>query len=274
MEILEREGWRIVVIEVEGALFFGTSDHLARDIDTIAAEAQALILDFRHVTDVDPTGARSLLLVAKRLQQRQRSLSIAGATARISRILQAMGLDSVVAPTHWFRSLDAALENHEDALLRSSGTLAEHHARALPDTTLAAGLTTEQCAQLLPYLRHHVYESGDMVFRFGEAGSSLFVTTDCVIDILVPLPSGQSMRVASLAPGVFFGEMALLDNHPRSADAMVKNTGSVWELTRERLTAIEHDHPQIARRIQLNLSLGLAARLRQSTRELRQATED
>ncbi|MCB2002241.1 MAG: SulP family inorganic anion transporter [Burkholderiaceae bacterium] len=274
MEILEREGWRIVVVEVEGALFFGTSDHLARDIDTMAAEAQALILDFKRVTDVDPTGARSLLLVAKRLRQRDRSLAIAGASPRISRILLAMGLESAVPPTHWYRSLDAALESHEDRLLRSSGTRAEHHAQSLPDTTLAQGMSAQECRLLLTYLRHRVFAAGDRVFRHGEPGNSLFVTTDCVVDILVPLHNDEPMRVASLAPGVVFGEMALLDNHPRSADAMVKNTGSVWELTRERLTAIEQAHPHIARRIQVNLSLGLAARLRQSTLELREATED
>ena len=195
-------------------------------------------------------------------------------TAQRSPWLLAMGLESAVPPTHWYRSLDAALESHEDRLLRSSGTRAEHHAQSLPDTTLAQGMSAQECRLLLTYLRHRVFAAGDRVFRHGEPGNSLFVTTDCVVDILVPLHNDEPMRVASLAPGVVFGEMALLDNHPRSADAMVKNTGSVWELTRERLTAIEQAHPHIARRIQVNLSLGLAARLRQSTLELREATED
>ena len=273
MQVLESDGRRITVIDVEGALFFGTADQLAREIDALPSDTVWLILDLRRVSDVDPTGARGLLLLARRLQLRGRSLSIAGASARINRILLAMELDSVIALEHWYPSLDAALESHEDTLLRSSGTLAEHRALSLPDTTLAQGLSAEEGRLLLTYLRHRVFSAGDLVFGHGEAGNSLFVATDCVVDILVPLHNGQSMRVASLAPGVIFGEMALLDNKPRSADAMVKNTGSIWELTRERLTDIEQEHPQIARRIQINLSLGLAARLRQSTLELREATE-
>lgn len=66
MQVLERDGRRITIIEVEGALFFGTADQLAREIDTVLRDTQWLILDLRRVSDVDSTGARSLLLTAKR----------------------------------------------------------------------------------------------------------------------------------------------------------------------------------------------------------------
>ena len=67
--------------------------------------------------------------------------------------------------------------------------------------------------------------------------------------------------------------MALLEGKPRSANAVVKGPSTVWELTRDSLAEIEIKHPDIARRLLLNLSRSLAERLRTTTVELRLAAE-
>ncbi len=274
MQVLARTGAQVVVIEVEGALFFGTADQLAREIDARAdAGARWLVLDLQRVSDVDPTGARSLLLAAKRLHSQRRSLALAGANNRVGRVLQAMGLEALTAPVQWFDDLDTALEAHEDLLLRENGEQGEPRALSFLQTALAEGMTDAQGKQLQAYLQQRECGVGERIFRTGETGSSLFVAADSVVDILLPMDSGRSRRVASFAPGVVFGEMALLDNKPRSADAVAKSAGTVWELTREQLSRIEREHPEIARCIQYNLSRSLAERLRLTTTELRLATE-
>jgi SulP family sulfate permease len=60
MRELEREGWRIVLLELDGPLFFGTADKLSREIERHAARTEYLILDFRRINDIDATGARIL----------------------------------------------------------------------------------------------------------------------------------------------------------------------------------------------------------------------
>lgn len=67
--------------------------------------------------------------------------------------------------------------------------------------------------------------------------------------------------------------MALLEGKPRSADAVVQGPSAVWELTRDSLSEIEFKHPEIARRVLLNLSRNLAERLRMTTVELRLAVD-
>lgn len=273
MQVLETDGRRITVIDVEGALFFGTADQLAREIDALPNDTVWLILDLRRVSDVDSTGARSLLLTAKRLHTRGRSLSLAGANPRVERVLQTMGLHPAIAPVLWFDDLDRALEVHEDLLLRQSGSGAGQAHLSLLQTALAQGLSEAQCVLLQSYLQLRQCAAGEPVFRSGEAGNSLFVSTDCVVDIMLPQGNGRSKRIASFAPGVVFGEMALLDNMPRSADAVAKSAGTAWELTRETLSEIERQHPEIASRILLNLSRSLAERLRLTTMQLGVATE-
>jgi CRP-like cAMP-binding protein len=140
-------------------------------------------------------------------------------------------------------------------------------------TALAEGMTYAQGKLLQSFLVQRDVAAGERIFHTGEPGNSLLVATESVVDILLPLENGRARRIASFAPGVVFGEMALLDNKPRSADAVAKSAGAVWELTRDQLSRIEQAHPDIARCIQYNLSRSLAERLRLTTAELRLATE-
>ena len=273
MQLLEDGGRQIGVIEVEGPLFFGTADRVAREIENVAETSASLILDLKRVSDVDPTGARTLIQVARKMQARQRVLFLSGANQRVERFLRAMGLEMVIPPDHWHHDLDTALEILEDALLAKHGVTTERAVVHLSQTGLASGLTESQSNVLESYLSKRLFESAGSVFRNGDVGESLFVATGSVVDILLTLQSGKQKRVASFAPGVVFGEMALLEGKPRSADAVVQGPSTVWELTRDSLAEIEFKHPEIARRVLLNLSRSLAERLRMTTAELQLSAE-
>jgi CRP-like cAMP-binding protein len=153
------------------------------------------------------------------------------------------------------------------------GAHAEQGIVPLAETALAHGLSAAQSQVLESYLYQHQYDSAGLLFAKGDPGSSVLLATGSVVDILIPLGNGRKKRVASFAPGVTFGEMALLEDMPRSADAFVQGPTLIWELSRERLTAIEQDHPDIARQVMLNISRILAQRLRVTTSELRLAIE-
>ena len=73
------------------------------------------------------------------------------------------------------------------------------------------------------------------------------------------------------ASGALWNEIGAILGH--SADAVVQGASTVWELTRQSMTEIEFEHPEIARCILHNLSLSLAERLRLTTVQLRLAAE-
>ncbi|TXI80636.1 MAG: cyclic nucleotide-binding domain-containing protein [Flavobacteriales bacterium] len=273
MALLELEGTRIAIIEVEGPLFFGTADRLAREIDSVCECSDSVILDLRRVSDVDPTGGRTLVQASKQVFGQNRRLSFAGANVRVERFLCAMGLEACVPVAHWHHDVDSALQCEEDYLLVAFGSPSDHAVLHLSQTTLAHGLTASESSVLEAFLDKHLFDSPGKVFELGQKGESLFVATGSVVDIVLPLDNGKQKRVASFAPGVVFGEMALLEGKPRSADAIVQGPSTVWELSRDRLAEIEYKHPEIARRVLLNLSRSLAERLRATTMELRTAAE-
>ncbi|SDI16504.1 SLC26A/SulP transporter family protein [Propionivibrio dicarboxylicus] len=273
MEILEAEGGRIAVIEVDGTLFFGTADRLAVEAERVASEASLIIIDMQRVRDVDPTGARTLLQIARKLRGKKVRVAIAGAPRLIESFLTAMGLSVEIPVTDWHADLDVALECAEDELLAKHGVDDCHATVRLSETALTAGLTPMQVDILSGYMNRRVLASEGRVFGQGDAGESVFVATDSVVDILIPLNDGRQKRVASFAPGIVFGEMALLEGKPRSADAVVKGPSAVLELARYRLDEIMQAHPEIACQVLHNLSVILAGRLRLTTQALRLQAE-
>lgn len=270
-ERLARTGDQIVVFELDGPLFFGTADRAAREIEKAARHAAWLIVDLTRVSDVDPTGARSLYRIGRQLADQRRQLFVCGASLPIEQFLRAMGLGATVPARHWHPDIDTALEAAEDALLGAEGDA--YAGVSLAQSMLADGLTAAQARLLEDYLEQRIVPAAAPIFRVGEPGDSLFVASDGVVDILLPLKQGRRRRIASFAPGNIFGELALLEAKPRSADAVAQGACTIWELKRARLAEIEAQHPELASRLLLNLSRSLAHRVRTTTAEFRLAME-
>jgi len=111
----------VVVMELQGALFFGTSERLANEIDESALDpTRFVILDFRRISEIDSTGARTLLDIDARLASAgaQLLLSVSPGSRTLSR-LGDFGVVEAVTASRLFSDLDRAIEYAEDALLNS-----------------------------------------------------------------------------------------------------------------------------------------------------------
>lgn len=274
MERLADSGGRIVVIEAEGPLFFGTADSIACEIERHASEADQIIVDLRRVRDIDPTGARTLLQAARHLAGQKKRMLLSGASPVFESMLSAMGLENVVPRENWHFDLDRALEAAENRLLGRSGEENADQGLGLAQTALAAGLDAQDSQVLEGYLRKRTCDRATTLFEMNEAGDSLFVTGGGSVDILLPLKGGQHKRLVSLAPGVIFGELALLEGRPRSTSAVLVEASVVWELTRAAFDDLLAAHPQIARQVLFNVGRQLAGRLRAITTEMAALEEE
>ena len=75
-EILDGVGKQIVVFELQGPLFFGSGENLAREVYDAMEDATYCILDIKRITEIDSTGARIIVTVSKSLQRAQKHLYI------------------------------------------------------------------------------------------------------------------------------------------------------------------------------------------------------
>ena len=72
------------------------------------------------------------------------------------------------------------------------------------------------------------FEPDAIVFREGDEGKELFVIREGEIEIRKDNPSGESMTLARLGPGNFFGELSFIDQRPRSAAAVARGRLGVY----------------------------------------------
>lgn len=270
MRELEREGHRIVLLELEGALFFGTADKLSREIEARSRHADFLILDFRRVTDIDVTGARLLRQAVRTAADQRCQLLMAGIRPEGGRgsLLGVTGDDPLLARSCWFDNMDDALEWAEDALLEKFD-LPEQASRrmGIEETQLGRGLRPEERACLWSYLDEILITKDAPLFRSGDAADSLFVLVYGNVSIMLNDEHGRR-RVASFAPGVIFGEMGLLDGQPRSADVYADDAAIVLKLARTHFDKLLVEHPAIAARLLMNLGVEMATRLRFTNQSL------
>ena len=106
------------------------------------------------------------------------------------------------------------------------------------------------------------YETGQEIVRQGDTGVGAFIIRSGKVDI-VQDREGKEQKIATLGPGDVFGEMALLDEFPRSATVRAVEPTVCLGIQRWHFRGILESHPQIA----LALLPVLTKRLRNAERE-------
>ena len=80
------------------------------------------------------------------------------------------------------------------------------------------------------------FPAGRYIFREGEAGDSAFVVTEGNVEIVRASAGGGEVVLGTIGPGGMFGEMALIDNHPRMASARaIGDEAEVMVISRQML---------------------------------------
>jgi CRP/FNR family cyclic AMP-dependent transcriptional regulator len=127
----------------------------------------------------------------------------------------------------------------------------------LAEVALFEGLSKRHLRRVAALARTRRFAPGAAILRAGEAGSAFYVILDGAVRI-VP----ESGRALVLRTGDSFGEMSLLDDAPRSADALAEGEVQVMSIGRGAFDKLLRSEPAIARA----LLRTLAARLRAQSR--------
>jgi MFS superfamily sulfate permease-like transporter len=269
MELLSGEGQKIVAFELEGPIFFGTAEYLAGQVETcLRDETSYIVLDLKRVNELDSTGARVILQVQAKLAREGKRLLLSHAqdNSQLWSVLRDIGVATALARDALFADTDAALEWAEDQLIlgsRSGVGLSDEV--PLDRLTVLAGLTGAERALVGRTLVRRVYQRGDIVIKEGDTDRSLFMISKGTASVKVKLADqGREKRLASFSPGAVFGEVALLDEEPRSATVTADEELVCYVLDDAHFRALTGEHPSIAIRLLTNLSRELGRRLRKA----------
>ena len=125
---------------------------------------------------------------------------------------------------------------------------------------LFRGFAIEDLDLIASYMVRTRYDRAEIVFRRGEPGRAIYVVEEGWIKIALGSPDGREVTLALLGPGEFFGELAVLDGQPRSADAVALEPCVLLVLLRDDLRRDLVARPRIA----VELLAVLSRRLREA----------
>jgi CRP-like cAMP-binding protein len=133
----------------------------------------------------------------------------------------------------------------------------QEHEQVFLDLPLLAKLPHDDLRQLAAIARVQTFRSGAVIFRQGEPGDSLHAIVEGGVRIDVVAPAGNETTMAVLGPGECFGELAILDGRPRSANAVANQPTKTLVVTRADFIRWLSDKPKSALLLLETLSLRL-----------------
>jgi glutaminase len=184
----------------------------------LAADADSFILDMHETMGVSESAAR--LLNQARLGFAEEGIAVVCSRVRNRRAV--MGTLSKAARMGdrgflVFEDNDLAVEWCENRLLGKLALTAVATG-SLADSLLFRGVPETLRRQLEMLTHAQVYAQGEQILGHGQEGDGrVFFIESGHVSILVPLENGAHQRIATLGPGMEFGEMALLGQTTRSA---------------------------------------------------------
>ena len=132
--------------------------------------------------------------------------------------------------------------------------------RELKKMSLFADLKRRELRVVDGFMHQRNYLEGEVIFDEGEQGEAFYIVLEGKVLIC---RSGQAATpVATLESGNFFGELALLDDAPRSAQARAADNCTLLVLFRGEFLGLMQSHGLIASKIAMQLARHLGARLR------------
>ncbi len=132
----------------------------------------------------------------------------------------------------------------------------------LKNVSLLAGLSEAEFKALAADVVTRRFKEGEVLFYQGDAGEVLYFIAFGQVRIFVQSESGQEVSVNVCGSGDFFGELAVIDERPRSATAVATQHTLVFVLSRERFL----EHMRRSPRLALNFLEAMSTRVRYSTR--------
>lgn len=115
-----------------------------------------------------------------------------------------------------------------------------------PEERRFAGLLNEELHALQHTAKLRRFLAGQTIFRAGDPGDGFYLVETGRVIISAAIGDSESRPLATVGPGEFFGEMALLDEAPRSATATAETETQAYCIGREELLALLEQRPHLA----------------------------
>jgi len=114
---------------------------------------------------------------------------------------------------------------------------------------LFAGLGESELSELARVLQSKRCDAGQVICLRGDPGSSLYLIRGGQVRVVLTSAAGKEVLLTLLGPGDFFGDLALLDGEPRSADVLAHEDCELLILQRPDFLSFLGTSPGVAKHL-------------------------
>lgn len=112
------------------------------------------------------------------------------------------------------------------------------------------------------------FAPAELIIRAGDDADNLFFLTKGEVNVTVTLPSGYHKRLATLSPGMAFGEIALINRSTRTANVSSIHEVVCYALSVADYDRLEQNRPNVKVRLLENLARSVMDKLRKANAEI------
>ena len=260
---MERGGV-VYVAKLQGPLVISTAEYVLRLATEAEVAAGTILLDFQRVHSMDAAARQLIQLFVAQASSVGRDVVLCGLHEDLGapNLLEADGADNAFL----FATLDEALEWCENRILsaRSANVAGELE---LSQHSMLSRLDQDELQALLPMLSLVKRSGGSRIITQDDAADCIYLLTAGTAAVTLQLSDGREHRIALLGPDATFGEIALIDNEPRTAHVDAASDVVCYALNVAELDAIPGGATIRAKLVE-HLAREMAMRLRRADAEI------
>ena len=140
--------------------------------------------------------------------------------------------------------------------------------RNLINIPIFEGLSTDELRVIAKYMNLVDVNAEDIVFNEGDAGDYVCFVVDGTLDVVKKSETGDSTVISTLSKGRSIGDMAVIDEFPRSATVKARTKATLIRFSQENFNYIVERYPNIGVKILKGVSRLLSLNLRKTSSRL------
>jgi len=265
-EAFEHLAW----VRFEGNLFFGNAPWIAIHLQDELVGAQSIVLDFTHLCYVDDTACACIERLMRNAPSGLKIVAVLPASPN-----QTLGGENLLREV--LEHADLSIQTHiddafwwmENQLLSNAALDAPPHndEQALIQSHLCDDMSAQQTERFSKLLEQRSLRSGQELFTEGDQPCGLYILIRGQLSAWQNTGNSNE-RLMRFCPGSLVGEMALIDNKPRSATVLADTACDLLFLPARHFEELRHEHAELGRIMLNNLARELALRIRLANQSL------
>jgi glutaminase len=270
-QVMLRHGDELEIFQLQGNLGFASAESVIHHAMEAKSKLTHLLLDLRRVQSLNESSAHLFHDLVTGFADHGKTVVFAAGRPHRS-LAQVVGAKLGAERGHLLKIIDdydAALEWCETEIVARHLANGTTPSFVMPESNeLLNGLDDTQRGRILTLLKTGDYPAGAVLIKAGDRARNLMLLQSGRASVYLELPGDARKRLATFCPGMIFGELALIDDSPRSATVVADTPVKCAVLELDDFNALATQAPEIKIRVLKNLALGLCDKLRKANRAL------